>query len=334
MAESNRQIREGAGLEESRLNTEFIAWLQTYGFWLLMLVAIAAVGFKGWTWYENKVEKGTDEAWAKYEAAGQSRNPTTLEREADESSVRAMAALARITSADLRMDSFRTGVPAGTQLEPGGVFPKDVTPLTDAQRQEELAKAAALYQRVFDDTKDDEGQIHTTIAALAGLQSVDESKGDFEAARAKLQQIIDRANAAGFPERAKAAEKARETLDTLKNAPKLYAEADLPKEAAALQPTTTPMQNMTFKTADGKTMMVGPDGKITEVTGQTPAPAPVPGAITPPAGGAVPTIPPAPAPAPTTPTPTTPAPTTPAPANTPPATPTPAPAPTEPAKPQ
>ena len=44
MEERQTQIREGAGLEESKLNVEFIDWLQRWSTPILLLVAGAALG--------------------------------------------------------------------------------------------------------------------------------------------------------------------------------------------------------------------------------------------------------------------------------------------------
>ena len=118
--------------------------------------------------------------------------------------------------------------------------------------------------------------------ALAGRRQEGEAVQEQAVVRDLATQVLAGSTS---PERAKAATDAVESIDKIKTSPKLFAEAELPKDAAAIQPTTTPLQNIQFKTSDGKTMQVGPDGKI--------SPAPEGGAPSP-----VPPSAPAPAPSP------------------------------------
>ena len=58
MDERQQQIKAGAGLEESRINQDLIDFLQKWGSWILMALAVAALAYAGLQWLERqRVEK-------------------------------------------------------------------------------------------------------------------------------------------------------------------------------------------------------------------------------------------------------------------------------------
>jgi hypothetical protein len=322
MEDRQRQIREGAGLEESRLNTEFIEFLKKFSTPLLLCIAVIAGGYFFYNKYKAQREKAIDDAYAQLDAAAQSRNPASLLRVADEHNRGAVAPLARLTAADLALEASRTGVPSGTELDKDGKLPADVQTLTAEQRAGEVKTAEGLYKQVFDELSGQPVHTDLTLIALHGLAACAESRGDLEAAKGFYQQIIDRANAADLGEWAKRAEGLKNTVDTLKDSPRLYSQAELPGGAAAIQPFTTGMSDIKLKGANGETLQIGKDGKIERVDDPTngatpapanpadpgatppanPAPAPAAPAGTPPAAPATPAAPPATAPPATAPT--------------------------------
>lgn len=318
MEDRQRQIREGAGLEESRLNTEFIEFLKKFSTPLLFIIALVALGYFGWNKYQTQVEKKRSTAYIELDAAAESRNPTSLVRVADEHPVGAVPHLARINAADLHMYSSRTGVPSGVTVESSGALPAESKPLTPEERAEELKKATELYQRVLSDTENSPKLLTFSLTALHGLAACAESRGELDAAKGFYQRVIDMANAAGMKPWADRAESFKASVDELKDAPKLLADADLPAAAKALQPFSTGLENMSGMTAGGQSFTVGPDGKIeikqpgdqpAAPAGGDPAATPVPA----PAPTGEPAAPATPAPAPAT----EPAPAAPAPAPTP-----------------
>lgn len=327
MEDRQRQIREGAGLEESRLNTEFIEFLKKFSTPLLMVIALVALGYFAWNKYKAREEKALDTAWLEFDAAAESRNPTSLVRVGDEQQRGAVPHLARINAADFHMYSFRTGVPAGVTPEQNGVLPADSKPLTAEERTAELKKATDLYQAVLGDTENSARDVQVALLALHGLAACAESRGELDAAKGFYQRVIDKATAAGMKPWADRAEKFKSTVDDLKDAPKLLADAELPAAVRAIQPFSTGMQNMSGSTVGGQTFTVGPDGQIQmspaptdQPAGEAPAGTPE---LTPPATPPVaPPTTPGETPAGGTP-PATPAPTEPAPATTPPAEPKP-----------
>lgn len=296
MEERQRQIREGAGLEESRLNVEFIEFLKKFSTPLLMAVVVISGGYFAWNRYKIREERLTDDAFAQLDAAVEAKNPVTLLRVADEVNRGPIPLLARLTAADLHLDASRTGVPIGVTLEAKGELPKDTAPLTDEQRADELRKAADLYQQVLDGASNRGGHLELALVALHGLAACAESRGDLDAARGFYDRVIERAKATNRAEWATRAEKLKATLDELSVAPRLYKTAELPAAAQAAQPFTSDMQNIQFKSSTGKTMRMGPDGTLIEVEDPNAAAPEMPSSPVETSPGSTPTSPPAPAP--------------------------------------
>lgn len=297
-------IREGAGLEESRYNTEFIELLKKFSTPLLLCIAVIAGGYFLYTYRTRQRELSVDGAWAQFDAAEKSGSPASLLRIADENEGTSIAYLARLKVADVHLDASRTGVPIGVTLEADGAFPKDTQALTKEQEGDELKASEGLYKQVFDQVSNNPELTPFALSALSGLAAVAESKGELEAAKGFYQQIIDRARAAGLDASAKRAEDRMNSVDKLKNAPRLYAQSELPASAVAIQPFTSGMSDIKVKTSTGETLTVGPDGQLKKLDGTPVGPTDTPAATpTTPATG---TTPPTPEATPQTPAPAAP----------------------------
>lgn len=292
LEERQRQIREGAGLEESRLNTEFIEWLKKYSTPVLLVVAVVAGGYALYHRYKRDQALKMDAATVELEAALTAASPTNLLAVAsDHASRGAVPLIAKLSAADLHLDAFRTGVPAGIMLKPDGGLPDGTSLLSEADRQSELTKAAELYQAVLDGTDSTTGQQLAAVNAAMGLSAVAESKGDFDKARQNYTLAADKAKNIGFTDLAALAQKRIESLDSIKTLPKLPATSELHASLRPVeQPTTTPLSNIQLKDANGNPINMSPTPMPAPATTPAPAPAPAP--------AAAPTPAPAPAPAP------------------------------------
>lgn len=287
MEKRQQEIREGAGLEESRLNTEFIDLLKKYSTPALLILAVVVGGYALYTRWEQRQAAAMDTAASELDAALESQNPANLVGVANDHSSRgALPLLARLGAADVHLDAGRTGIPVGTRLDATGNLPADAKLLTDDERKSELAKAKEQYQLVLDGANSTTGQRLAAINALFGLSAVAESTGDFEAARSNYAKAIDYAKSANVPELANVAQNRIDTLDKLKSSAPLLSNAQLhtsikPPEA----PITLPMTNIQAKDASGNPIQlppgvmpiqVNPDGTATQSAPPIPIPAPTP----------------------------------------------------------
>jgi hypothetical protein len=229
--ERQQQIKEGAGLEESRLNVEFIDWLRRWSTPLLVVVAVVVLGYVGYERWQLSTRAEVDRAFTQLDAMtqGASPSPESLKALADEfNGIRGVAHLARLKAADLNLQAARRGVRVGADLGQDGA-PADVADLlTDEQRAAVLAEAESLYTRVLGDADGDEATASHAIGAAFGLAAVAECRSDQVAAVAMYRRAQELANAADLKALAATAAERIESLDELQM-PKLYAAAELPK---------------------------------------------------------------------------------------------------------
>lgn len=231
MEERQTQIREGAGLEESKLNVEFIDWLQRWSTPILLLVAVAALGMVLYKRYEKSKIDEVNRAFAELAAtsAGGNPSPESLKGIAETyAGVRAIPVLARLDAADVYLRSVRLGVKTGSKLAAdGSVTPEDA--LSADERTRYLNEAESLYKSAFEGASTDPRKVLLAIGAAYGLAAVAETRGDTDAARPWYDRVIKMADSAGFPEHVNVARARLEGLPKLKDQPKLFAAAELPK---------------------------------------------------------------------------------------------------------
>ncbi|MCU0688904.1 MAG: hypothetical protein MUE97_04085, partial [Phycisphaerales bacterium] len=125
-----REIRTGAGLEESRLNQDFIDALRKYGTPVLLIILIVTVSWLGWQrWQASKNAKRAT-AFVDLEAQMPQRDPSmfatprdvspdVLLRVAEDHTGEGSAPLlARLAAADQWLASAARGVQPGAELDP------------------------------------------------------------------------------------------------------------------------------------------------------------------------------------------------------------------------
>src|SRR5262245_7049428 len=84
MDERQAQIREGAGLDEARLNVEFIEFLKKWSTPLLVIIALVALGYFGLQKLREARHAALTTAFTQLDAARTSGNPSGLLAVADE----------------------------------------------------------------------------------------------------------------------------------------------------------------------------------------------------------------------------------------------------------
>jgi hypothetical protein len=239
------QIRERAGLEESKLNQEFIDFLSKWSSPLLAVVAVVVGSYWLYQRYQKSVASELSVAFEELTAvsAGGRPNPTALIAVAETyPKVKSVALLARLQAADAYMQAIRQRVALGGAINTDGTLvdpAKDA--LTDSLREQYLAAAKEQYQLVHDAAKSIEDKRNLAVAAAFGLAAVAESSGNFSDATAMYQEAAALAQAAGDPLHASIATKRIESLDTIKQSPLILSKADLPPPPAPVPaPTPTP----------------------------------------------------------------------------------------------
>ena len=310
MDERQQQIKEGAGLEESRLNREFIDFLSRWGTTVLMVGVLCFLAYAGWErWQKMKLAK-VDRAFEQLESllTAQSPSPESLKAVADEfGGIRAVPHLARLRAADIYLEAARRGVRPGANFSAAndGTLQDPADLLGDEDRQRMLNEAEQLYSRVLADTETTPTQALHAIGAAYGLAAVAECRGDSGAAKALYERVAAVAKSARLEAHATVAGQRITALTDLAM-PRLYASAELPKLPWAVEVPPAAGSDQPSPVDPG-----GPLGAGDPPPPETPAsgePLPAPASPTPLAPAPAPTPAPLPATPPSEPPPSAPPP--------------------------
>jgi hypothetical protein len=203
MDDRQTQIREGAGLEESRINRDLIDFLNKWSSPVLFLLAGLAAAWWGMQQLEKRKIAKIDRAFSDLDTAfvGGNPSPDSLQTLATEyEGVRAVPEMALLTTTDIYLGAFIRGVEPGAQLDRVSGQPMDeADKLDETQRGTYLSSAGDLAQRVVDMTQDNDAKAMLTVQALVRLAVVSEGKRDFDAAKAHYSRAAEIAQSNGFP---------------------------------------------------------------------------------------------------------------------------------------
>lgn len=244
MDDRQTKIREGAGLEDSRVNQEFVDFLNKWSTPVLMTLAIAAGIWWLMQYMERKKNTRIDQAFSELEAATSGGNPspsslTTIAN--DYSGVRSVPELAKLTAADIYLRAFTVGIAPGAQFDPitrRVLNPDDV--LTPERRTQYLDLAQSTANEVLSMSKDKPGKSLFAMQALTRLAAVQEGKRDFEAAKGYYTQLKTLGEKEQYPSIVTYAEMRMANLDSLKqvkelplaeSVPPLPGDASMPSQA-------------------------------------------------------------------------------------------------------
>ncbi|TVQ31847.1 MAG: hypothetical protein EA376_07615 [Phycisphaeraceae bacterium] len=260
MDDRERQITEGAGLQESRYNTEFIEWLNRWGSVILLGVLVVALAWMGWRWWGNHQTTLLNRAFLDLDAAVEASNPDGLLSVAQEWRGRgSIYELATLKAAEVYLESARRG------LVPGGV-PGEADDLVDEpQRRSYLSQAEELFQDVLGRTQNRDEMTHHYLSALSGLASVAMSLGDHDRARELLQRTVDASEEKGFGELARWTRQRLDRFDEVVSQPPLLSVDDI---AAAFDMSPAPDVNIPLPTFDDDAEVI--NIPLPEVPDETP----------------------------------------------------------------
>lgn len=231
MEERHTQIREGAGLEESKLNVEFIEWLRRWSSPILVVTAAIVLAFVLYGRWQASRQQRVDQAFRELELARTAGNPQALLVVAETFEAQgAVGLLARLAAADAYLRAARMGLRPGVPVPASGPVPPDDL-LSQAERDDILAQAATLYEDVLRRSESQPGRVLHALGAAYGLAAVAECRGDLNGARSAYERAARLAERAGFAHEAALARRRLEQLDGLDDPPRLYSRADLPAVA-------------------------------------------------------------------------------------------------------
>lgn len=238
MEERQTKITEGAGLEESRLNREFIDWLSRWSTPILLLVIVVAGGYILYQRIQQGRLETLNQAFIEFEAAAgtASPNPRALEDIAQTyRGIRSVPHLANLAAADEYLRAARLGAAPGAQIMPDGTIAA-ADQLTEEQRNRYLADAERLYTSTFQATEADSTKALIAISAAYGIAAVREFQGRIDDARAQYERIAALADRTGYASHITLARQRIENLSRIAERPRLFAAAELPALPTPPQP--------------------------------------------------------------------------------------------------
>ncbi|MBS0190487.1 MAG: hypothetical protein U0573_14470 [Phycisphaerales bacterium] len=231
----NIQIRERAGLEEARLNQDFIDFVTKWSTPLLVVIALVVGGnylYQQYTKRENeKLTRGFEQLAAA--AAVANPSPDSLRQvAADFEGVASVSVLAHLKAGDAYMRSIMRGVKPGADVNQDGTIANVSDELTDEDRAGFLSSAFEQYKLAAEQVKGKPGKETLYVGALFGMAAVAESRGQEAEAKALYEQI--KSAAAGTSDLQDFAKIAENRIADL---PKVLAVGKLPPKAT-LPPAT------------------------------------------------------------------------------------------------
>lgn len=205
MDERQQQIQVGAGLQESRLNTEFIGWLEKYGTWILTIILVVVASYVGYSKYNEYRERALDEAFAQYAAAVGNPGPdgiltgrpdNILKVGAEHGSFGSIGFLSKLDAAEIYLGCVRRGLLPGTDL--ANIKPEDE--ITVEKSAELLGSARSLFAEVESATAGKQALRPLHFRARFGAAITEISAGEIGKGRQMLESLEKLAKEEGMLE--------------------------------------------------------------------------------------------------------------------------------------
>lgn len=224
MEQRQQQVQVGAGLQESRLNTDLINFLQKYGSWAVYALLVVVLLYVGNNWWTQQKEKKLDAAFADLRSALASSNPASLLDVSTNHPGTTVAALGRIEATRLYLNAARMGLKPGANA----ASPAPEDKLDEAGRRSMTAEASKLVDAVLADADAPETVRQQARWFRASIQA---DAGEYDAAIATMEEVANKARAMGYPDQEAKARERVNTLAKLKSLKPLLSRADLPESA-------------------------------------------------------------------------------------------------------
>lgn len=280
-----QQVQVGAGLQESRLNTELIEWLEKWGTWILTGLLIVVLVYVGWGRLKQWQLAKHDRAFAAYVAARGTPGPDDVLTGSPESLLRVVQEhgnagsirdLAKLDAAEIYLGAARRGIAPGGNL----LAPAEGDILGEQQTRDMFTTSLGLFEEVVAQTRGNADKQLIQARALFGVAAAAASIEQWEKAQSVYDQVIDLAASAGLPDLAARAERHKRSLDLWREPIALYPESELPESMRpVVRQPANPFGQMTMPVrmgADGQLEVI-PEGEMvpqgTPIEGQ-PEPSP------------------------------------------------------------
>ncbi len=238
MDERQMDIKERAGLEETKFDQNFLNWFNKWGNRILWLALIALGLYVGNQWFGKWQRAQIDKAFSEYQEVF-TIDPTPeamLAVASKHGGTRGIGSMARLAAADQYLSAVRQGLVVGAILAPDGTLLTQDDALSDEDRAFYLDQAQTQYQMVFDENSADSDLAIHAMGAGFGMAAVAESRGELEKAGEWYTRVEALAGEHGYTDVVTRAAEMRGALAELEVSPRLYARAELPEPPATQDP--------------------------------------------------------------------------------------------------
>ncbi len=233
MDDRHGQIREGAGLEESRINQDFIDFLRKWSTPALLVIALifGVIAYRNWssTRERDRVDRAFEEL-SLVAASGEALPEQYLRVARERGNVRGVGSMARLGAADAWLRAARKGVAPGAAIGPDGELLTEEDLLDAEGVDHALSQAETLYREVLEANRGRSGGTLHAASALFGLGAIAESRGRNEEAEGLYREAIELAESRSFPQIAAIARARIGGLGELGEVPEPVRRADVPVE--------------------------------------------------------------------------------------------------------
>ena len=219
MDDRQTQIREGAGLEDSRINKEFLDFLNKWSSPVLIVLAIAALVWAGLQKLDQMKKAKVDQAFSELEGAiaGGNPSPTSLTSIAETyDGVRAVPELARLMATDIYLNGFAIGLEPTAQFDRASGEVQNPDDILNAERRQQFLQLAESTARsVLQSSEGNKDKLLFEMQALSKLAVIMEGKEDFDGARQYYERLKETGTREQYPAIASFAEARIAQLDAL-----------------------------------------------------------------------------------------------------------------------
>ncbi len=236
-------VQIGAGLQESRLNTELIDFLNKWGPRVLLIVALVAGAYLLRNYLVDQGQQRINDRYVTYQQISATANPEALVNFAEDIRDNRVGALweqAMLEAASSYLAAGRRGVSIEAIRE---LNPSEDQLLSVEESRELTERARDTYRTVLDETAGSKAKVYWAQSARHGLASALITLGAFDEARTVLEEMKRVGEEFNAPDQVALAELRLERLPTLAAMGELPSNADLPQgvNAAGGQQTGPPV---------------------------------------------------------------------------------------------
>lgn len=237
MDERQRQVSMGAGLEESRLNKEFIDFLGKWGPRVLTVLLVIVAAYQGKNWLDNRAANAENDAYGELSAVLAAGSPAEMLRVADEHrDRRGIFVVANLEAGKALLNEGVRGM-INNAINP--LEPTEDELIDEEGRKTRFEQAKAAFEAVRSAGGSGIAADIHQMQGLSGLASAHASLGEYDEAKALLEELVALANEKNFPDIAAYAGQRLAEWDRLASVPVVLNNDDLP-EWARLPETAAP----------------------------------------------------------------------------------------------